>query len=122
MAADRHIGIRKMPVFREWIDRLLRNLKHTRKNYSCSEVTSKFSLLEMQDSGQPPYLICKNALIRQQGDRFSPNLTCTRTKFFLFFVDLKKSFCWNYKMATYRHNGYLKMLLSGNESSDSHKI
>jgi hypothetical protein len=62
----------------------------------------------MQDGGRPPYLICKNAVIRQQIDRFSPNLTCTRRKFFLFFVSPEKSYCWKFKMAADRHNGFLK--------------
>jgi hypothetical protein len=58
---------------------------------------------------RPPYLICKNAVLRQQIDRFSPNLTCTRRKFFLFFVSQEKSYCWKFKMAADRHNGFLKI-------------
>jgi hypothetical protein len=75
---------------------------------SVLRFTSKFALWGIQDGGRPPYLICKNAVLRQQIDRFSPYLTCTRRKFFLSFMSRDKSYRWKFKMAADRHNGFLK--------------
>jgi hypothetical protein len=81
---------------------------HKQKATPVLRFTSKFALRGIQDGCRPPYLICKNALLLQQIDRLSPNLTCTRRKFFLFFVAPEKSLCLKFKMAADRNSGSLK--------------
>jgi hypothetical protein len=61
MAADRHIGFRKMGCISGMDRPILTKFETHEKDYSCSEVTSKVALLEIQDGGRPPYLIGKNA-------------------------------------------------------------
>jgi hypothetical protein len=109
MAADRHTGFRK-----KW-----RNSGTDRPIFTKFEIqkqkatpvlrfTSKFTLWGIQDGGRPPYWICKNAVLLQKIDRFSPNLTSTRRKVCLFYVSPEKLVCLKFQMAADRHNGFLK--------------
>jgi hypothetical protein len=81
---------------------------HKQKATHELRFTSQFALWGIQDDGRPPYLICKNAVLSQPIDRFSPNSTCTR-RFILFFVSAEKSLCLKFKMAADRHSGFLKI-------------
>jgi hypothetical protein len=108
MAADRHIGFRKNAVTRERIDQF-NEIRHTQaEGNSCTGFTSNLHSGESKMAADR-HLICKNAVLPQQIDRFSQNLTCTRRKFFLFFVSPEKSLCLKFKMAADRHSGFLKI-------------
>jgi hypothetical protein len=59
MAANRHNGFQKRLYFRNGSNESHEIRNTHEKEYFSSEVPSKVALLEIQDGGRPPYLICK---------------------------------------------------------------